>query len=224
MPKSALVAGGTGLVGNHLVNLLVQSNEFNTVKVLVREGSSLTKDGVTTIEVNYDHFTEYEEKVEADVIFCCLGTTINKAGSKENFRKVDFTFPVELAKMSLKNGSKQFNIITAGGANSDSLFFYSRVKGDVERSIAGSGFRATNIFRPSLLLGKRNEKRFGELAGSVIAKIINPVMIGSMRKYRAIEAEIVAKAMIRISLAETSGFHVYESDKIQKLGEEYERK
>jgi uncharacterized protein YbjT (DUF2867 family) len=218
MNKIALIAGGTGLVGRHLVDLLVEANEFEEIKVLVRKGSKHQFKGVSVLEVDYDHLSESKSQLIADVVFCCLGTTMKKAGSKEQFRRVDFTYPYELAKLSHENGCKQFNIITASGANSNSMFYYNRVKGEVEAAISEIKFKSVNIFQPSLLLGERDEERMGEKAGEVLAKVINPFLIGGFKKYRAIQAKTVAYAMLAISLESKSGVHILPSDLIQKLG------
>lgn len=125
---------------------------------------------------------------------------------------------MELAQIALKNGSKQFNIVTAGGANSTSIFFYNRVKGEVEQALSDLGFEKLNIFRPSLLLGKRNEERLGEEIGTAVFKVVNPLLAGPLRKYRAIQAKVVAKAMLKVSLSSESDNNIYESDIIQKIG------
>jgi uncharacterized protein YbjT (DUF2867 family) len=221
MPRSALVAGGTGLVGGYLVDLLISSPEYDVIKVLVREGSAFNKESTEVIHVNYDSLKEYENHLKAEAVFCCLGTTIRKAGSKENFRKVDFDYPFELAKICLQNGSRQYNLITAIGADPGSVFFYNRVKGDVETAIKGLNFESLNIFRPSLLLGDRKEKRFGEKVGFVLAKVLQPFMIGSVAKYSGIEAETVAKGMIQLSNSDHEGIQIVESNSIRELGEAY---
>ena len=220
MPKIALVAGGTGLVGGHLIDLLIQSNAYDEIKVLVRKGSSFERKDISMVEIDFDHLMEFGDILKADVVFCCLGTTIKKAGSKEKFRMVDFHYPLDLAKATLKLGAQQFNIVTANGANSKSLFFYSRVKGDIEKALMDLKFESLNIFRPSLLLGNRNEKRVGEDIGAAVAKIINPTLLGKMRKYRAVQAETVARSMLKSSMQIIKGVRIIESDEIQNLGKE----
>jgi len=219
MGKTAIVAGSTGLVGKHLVQILAKSHEYESVIALVRKGSNFIHEGVFTIEVDYDQLSDYSEDLKADDIFCCLGTTMKKAGSKDNFYKVDFTFPLELAKLSEKNECEQFNIITASGANSNSMFYYNRVKGDVEQAVSKLEIPCINIFRPSLLLGERKEKRMGEQIGAVIFKYLNQLMAGPMRKYRAIQGEVVANAMFRGNQKQSKGIHIFESDKIQAIGQ-----
>lgn len=220
MPKTAVVAGSTGLVGNQLVQILAQSQEYEAVIALVRKGSNIIYDGVFTVEVDYQRLSDFAENLQADDVYCCLGTTMKKAGSKASFYLVDHTFPFELAKIAEKNKSTRYNIVTASGANSESLFYYNRVKGDVEKDIMKLNIPNINIFRPSLLLGNRSEKRVGEQVGAVLAKLINPLLLGRLRRYRAINGADVAKAMYRVNQLDTSGIHIYESDKIQEISQD----
>jgi uncharacterized protein YbjT (DUF2867 family) len=218
MKKTALVAGGTGLVGAYLVDYLIESKDYYEVKVIIRKGSEYHKSQVTLIEVDYDQLFDFGNFMHADVVFCCLGTTMKKAGTREQFYKVDFTYPFELAKISRENGSKQFNIITAMGANSKSMVFYNKVKGEIENAISNLNIDNINIFRPSLLLGERNVQRVGEQAGTILAKIINPFLVGKLKKYRAIRAEIVAEAMVTVSLENQKGIRIIQSDAIRTFG------
>lgn len=220
MPKTAVVAGSTGLVGNHLIQILAQSHEYEAVIALVRKGSNIIYDGVFTVEVDYQRLADFAENLQADDVYCCLGTTMKKAGSKASFYQVDYTFPFELAMIAGKNGSARFNIVTASGANSASLFYYNRVKGDIEKAIMKLNIPNINIFRPSLLLGNRSEKRMGEQVGAVIAKLMNPVMLGRLRRYRAIKGADVAKAMYRVSQLDKTGAQIYESDKIYEISQD----
>lgn len=217
MPLSALVAGGTGLVGSHLVNYLVDSEQFEDVKVIIRKGSAYKNENVTVIEVDYDDLMSFKDDLKANVVFCCLGTTMKKAGSKEQFYKVDFNYPLTLAEIAKEHQCRQFNIITASGANERSMFFYNKVKGEVEHAISKLDLRSFNVFRPSLLLGSRNEQRTGEKIGIIFMKIINPLMVGVLRKYRGIRAEDVARAMYKISLENHDNNRIIESDAIQEL-------
>jgi uncharacterized protein YbjT (DUF2867 family) len=220
MPKTALIAGSTGLIGKHLIKILADSLEYEAVIALVRKGSNFIHDGVFTVEVDYDKLSEYSEELKADDVFCCLGTTMKKAGSKDNFYKVDFTYSLSLAKIALINGSAQFNIITASGANADSMFYYNRVKGDIEKAISRLEIPNVNIFRPSFLIGARDEKRTGEQIGGAISKVLNPILIGRFRKYRSIKASVVAKAMFLVNQRHLKGIHIYESNRIQEIGQE----
>lgn len=219
MSKTAIVAGGTGLVGRHLVDLLVAAKEFDKIIVLVRKGSTHQFKGVTVLEIDYDHLSDFSSQLCADAVFCCLGTTMKKAGSKEQFYKVDFTYPHELAMLALENGSRQFNIVTASGANPESMFYYNKVKGGIENALSNLEFHNINILRPSLLLGQRDEQRVGEKIGAAIAKVINPLMVGRLKKYRAIQAETVARAMVKVSLENREGLQILPSDVLKVYGE-----
>jgi len=219
MPKTAVVAGSTGLVGKQLVEILESSREYEAVVALVRKGSNFIHDRVFTVEVDFDHLEKYASDLKAEDVFCCLGTTMKKAGSKENFYKVDYEYPLKLARIAEQNNSDKFNIISATGADSTSAFYYSRVKGDIEKAISELNIPTINIFRPSLLIGNRDEKRKGEEIGAVVAKILNPVLIGRFRKYRAIEALMVARAMLNVNQKPAEGIHIFESNRIQELGQ-----
>jgi len=221
MSKTAIVAGGTGLVGGHLVDLLRRSTMFDSVKVLVRDEQQVSMDGVQSLVVDYDHLDKYIAELKADIVFCCLGTTIEKAGTKEKFRKVDYHYPLKLAELAKSNDCKQFNIITSARSNPESWFFYYKTKGEAERSLSELQLKNLNIFRPSLLLGERKEKRTSELVIAKLSKVLKPLMVGKLKKYRAIQSEIVARAMLQVAHKVSTGKHIIESDMIQTLGEAY---
>jgi uncharacterized protein YbjT (DUF2867 family) len=153
-------------------------------------------------------------KVVADDVFCCLGTTMKKAGSRSEFYKVDFNYPLQIAKAALSNQAKRFAIVSAMGANSSSLIYYNRVKGEIEGSLKQLNFESLLIFRPSLLVGERNEQRFGEKMGERLSKMLNPLIPA---KYQAIEAQKVANAMVLITASNVKGNLVYESDILQEF-------
>ena len=134
---------------------------------------------------------------------------MKQAGSKDAFYQVDYTYPMSLARIALKNQSQVFNLVSSIGANEKSLFYYSRVKGEIESSISNIGIKQVNIFRPSLLLGKREESRLGENFGGAIGKFLTPLI---MKKYRPIEAAVVARALITASSVQNPGINIYESD------------
>jgi len=220
MPKTAVVAGSTGLVGKKLVQILASSQEYEAVIALVRKGSNFIHDRVFTVEVDYEQLDHFAADLIADDVFCCLGTTMKKAGSKENFYKVDFSYPLKLAEIAEKNKSRRFNIITANGADSNSIFYYNRVKGDIETAVSRLNIPTINIFRPSLLLGNRDDKRTAEKIGAVLSKVLKPVLVGRFKKYRAIEASAVAMAMYRVNQRDARGIHIFESNRIEELGQD----
>lgn len=210
--KTALVVGATGLIGNLLVHQLVDSPLYEKVKVLVRKSLNWQHPRLQQITFDFDHPNGL--LAQADDIFCCLGTTMKKAGSKEAFRKVDYQYPLDIARLGLTNGAKQFGIVTAMGADTNSLFFYNRVKGEIERDLSALNYPALLIFRPSLLLGNRGENRFGEKFAEGAMKLLNPLIPA---KYKGIEGSKVANAMVTTMQQGLTGKHVFESDQLQNF-------
>lgn len=217
--KIALITGASGLVGGELLNLLLNDAEYKEVRVLGRNSVEIEHPKLKEDLLHFEDLDQFANSFEGvDAVFCCLGTTIKKAGSEEVFIKVDQEYPLHLAQICREKNVPHFLIITAMGADSGSMIFYNKVKGLVEESIKDLKLKATSVFRPSLLLGNRKEFRFGEKIGSVFMKITSPLMIGGLRKYKAIQAKTVAKAMLKISKSDASGFKIYESDQLQKIG------
>ena len=153
----------------------------------------------------------------ADDVFCCLGTTMKRAGSRPAFRQVDFTYVVSLAGLALGRGAKQFLLVSSLGANPNSPVFYSRVKGETEAAVTALPFEGRQIFRPSILLGERAEHRPGERAGIVVMRGLSFALQGPLRKYRPIGADTVARAMVRVALAAPRGVNIFESSEIERL-------
>ncbi len=205
--KTALVVGATGLIGNNLVRQLTDSALYERVTVLTRR--PLTWQHPRLQETNYDFDRPNALLVQADHIFCCLGTTIRQAGSRDAFRKVDYQYPMDIAQTGRANGASLFAIVTSMGADAASTFFYNRVKGEVERDLAALDYPALLIFRPSLLLGRR-DFRLGERVGEGFMRLLAPLI---PVKYRAVEASNVAAAIIKYAQKGDSG--VFESDLLQ---------
>jgi uncharacterized protein YbjT (DUF2867 family) len=152
-----------------------------------------------------------------DDVFCCLGTTIRAAGSREAFRGVDFGYVVGAAQAAAENGARQLLLISAVGADPGSRVFYSRVKGEVEDAVGELPFRGTQIFRPSLLLGKREQFRLGERIAALALPLVSFLLVGPARKYRPIKASAVAAAMLKVATTEPPGVNVFESNRIAAL-------
>jgi len=211
-----LIAGATGLIGKQLLINLLMDNHVTKVIALVRTHTGQRHPKLEELVVDFNALNDYQHDLAADTVFCCLGTTIKKAGNEENYRMVDYQYPLHLAELTLQNGASQFNIVTALGANPRSFFFYNRLKGEVEDAISKLTFENINIFRPSLLVGNRKEERKGEKLSIAISKFLNPLMFGPLKKYKSIQAKDVADTMLKISLENRSGIHIFESDKIYK--------
>lgn len=219
--KKALIAGATGLVGHHLLSLLLSSSEYEKVYVLTRRSLSLDSPKAEEILLNFDEMDESYYLPAVDDVFCCLGTTMKKAGSKEAFRKVDYHYPLQLAEKAAAKGAKQFLLVTAMGADKNSFFFYNKVKGEVEEDISKiTELHSISFFRPSLLLGERQESRAGESIAAKLMILLKPLMKGFLRKYRPIYARTVANGMLSIARQEPRGVHVFESEEIKGLSGE----
>lgn len=221
MKRKAVVAGATGLVGRELVRLLLKEPAYTEVILIVRRSTGLTHSKLQEKILHFDELEKTELDLAGADVFCALGTTIKKAGTQEAFRQVDYVYSLTLGRMAKEQGAKQFLIISSMGANALSRMFYSRVKGEVEEALGELGLPALHIFRPSLLLGDREEFRLGERFGGALSSKLLPLFSGPLRKYRPIEATAVARAMCLTAQGDCSGVHVYESDEIaQKSGRE----
>jgi uncharacterized protein YbjT (DUF2867 family) len=215
--RTALLVGATGLIGDGLLELLLEDEYYDKVIVLARR--RLTFDYPTLVQhtVDFNTLDVSAPLVQANDVFCCLGTTIKKAGSREAFRKVDYEYPLKIAELAAAHGAEQFLMVTALGADPNSRIFYNRVKGEIEQSISKLPFRAIHFFRPSILVGERRESRPGERIGIAAMKFFSFLMVGSWRKYRPIQAELVAKAMIAAAKMNHPSVNIHESDAIYQV-------
>lgn len=213
--RTALLVGASGLVGRELLDLLLLDAAYEKVVVLTRKPLAIDNAKYQNHVVDFDRLTEYYKDIVAQDIFCCLGTTMRVAGSKEAFKKVDYTYPLEIARLAKAAGAEQYLLVSALGANEKSSIFYNKVKGEVERAIGGLNYQSFKVFRPSLLLGNRSEQRNGEDAAKIFYKIFGFVIPA---KYKAIEARSVALAMLTVAKLKKLGLSVYESDAMRKMG------
>ncbi|MCB0737406.1 MAG: oxidoreductase [Bacteroidetes bacterium] len=193
------------------------SNYYTEVISIVRKPLHIKHDKLKQVVVDFQNLSQHADVFEVSDVYICLGTTIKKAKSKGAFKKVDLNYPTEIAKLAHMKGAKRLAVISALGANEDSNFFYNRVKGKMEQAIESVPFKGTYIFRPSLLLGSRNEFRFGERMGIAANEIFKHVMLGSLSKYKGIKAEKVAQAMFMVTTAKKKGLHYFESNEIRKM-------
>ena len=214
--KGALVAGATGLVGGYVVSRILAHPSYSRVEILVRRESPFRDPKLTQRVVDFERLEAALTGIAADDVFCCLGTTIRKAGSQEAFRLVDHDYPLALARFAKAAGAGKFLMVSALGADPESSVFYNRVKGEVEQAIAANRLPATYFFRPSLLMGPRAEDRSGEKIAIAVGKLIAPFLIGGLRKYRPIHADTVAAAMVYVANHEVPA-GVIESDAIARL-------
>lgn len=216
--RNALIAGASGLVGGHCLNLLLESDRYSQVISIGRRELPLIHPKLDQQVVDFDQLQKYAHELAADDIYCCLGTTIKKAGSKEAFYKVDYTYVAELARITAAKNATQFLVVSAMGAYAGSFIFYNRVKGKMEQYVKQQDFKAVHIFQPSLLLGERDEERTGERLAAKFMKPLTPFMVGPLKKYRPIEGETVAKAMVKAASLNQTGIYTHASDETVSLG------
>lgn len=204
-----MLAGATGLVGSHVLQRLLAASAWTQVVTIGRRLIPQRHDKLEQRIVDFDSLTDLPH---VDDVFCCLGTTIQKAGSQEAFRRVDHNYVVALAQAGLHAGATQFLLVSAIGADPAARVFYSRVKGETEADVRQLPYPAIQIFRPSLLLGERVEFRLGERIAMMAAPIMRLLLLGRLRRYRPIHAGVVARAMTGIALEAPRGPNVFEYD------------
>jgi uncharacterized protein YbjT (DUF2867 family) len=206
--QTAVVVGATGLVGSHLLQQLLYDETFGTVRILVRKSVNIQHPKLQEQFVNFNDYADYQTKLgTGDCIFCCIGTTnANVKGDKTEYRKIDFDIPVNAARFGKEAGFEQYLIVTAQSANSNSRIFYNRLKGEVEEVVATFGFKRLHIFRPSFILGNRNEQRGGERFFRQLFKTISFILPSS---WKPIEASDIAAAMINAVKSGKDGMNLY---------------
>ena len=217
--KSALLIGASGLVGRHCLQCLLNEPIYKRIVVIVRTPILITHEKLVQHVIDFDDLGTLGEIFIADDVYCCLGTTIKKAGTQEAFRKVDYDYPVKVAALTQHCGANQFLLVSSLGANSHSGIFYNRVKGEVEDAIRKIPFTAFHVFRPSLLLGERKEYRTGEKVSAVVMEGLKYALGGPLKKYRAIQAHDVAKAMVRVAQMDLQGVNIFDSQRIQEIAD-----
>lgn len=227
--KIALIVGASGLVGEHLLTLLLASPRYSKVIVMVRQPLKFKHDKLEQWTVDFENLSQHlcnddpivnksqsnndcNEFTKIDHIYCTLGTTIKKAGSKQAFYRVDYDYPLAIAQHFHLHGASLFAIVSAIGANKSAKVFYNHVKGKIEASLTTIGYQHLGIFRPSMLTGKRNEYRLAEHIGSVF---MNAFAFIIPKKYQVIEATKVANAMIAFADSPPQGTSIIQSDQLQ---------
>ena len=219
--RSAVLLGASGLVGSHLLRLLADDPAYAAIKAFTRRPLGLSGPTVHEVAVDFDRPEGYRAHLAGvDDVFCCLGTTIKKAGSEDAFRKVDFEAPLAVAREARASGAGQFLIVTAVGANAKSRIFYNRVKGEVEEALGKLDFpRGLKVLHPSMIVGERAERRPAERIVMGLMRSTRPLFVGGMTRYRAIDAIDVARAMHNAAVqeADNGGVRVYEGESLFSL-------
>ena len=208
-PRTALILGASGLTGQHLLDLLLNDPLYVQITIYVRKPVHISHPKLVQQIVDFE---QLDSSVDATDVFCCLGTTIKKAGSQDAFKRVDLIYPQKIAALQLAAGSQKFLVISAVGADANSSIFYSRTKGQLEKALTLLRYPCLCIFRPSFIMGDRAERRVGEKIGIFIAQLISPLLIGPLKKYKPVSALALAKSMQDAAHKFSNGIHVITSD------------
>ncbi|MCB0704584.1 MAG: NAD(P)H-binding protein [Saprospiraceae bacterium] len=217
--KTALVFGASGLVGSQLTQQLLDHPAYTTVRIFVRHQLDITHPKLDQQLIDFNNPVSFEDHIKGNDLFLCLGTTMAKAGSREAFYKVDFTYAYQAAQAAVNNGVNQLLLVSAVGADSNSLFYYSRVKGELEEAVKKLPFWAIHILQPSVLLGDRKENRIGERIGARLSLGAHRLSGGRLGKYEPVEAAVVAGAMIQSAQQLQSGQFTIPSHELKFLAD-----
>ncbi|MGY3214618.1 NAD(P)H-binding protein [Mucilaginibacter sp. HD30] len=216
MGKRAIIIGASGLIGSKLLDILLDSREYDRVISLARKRLQKKHPQLVQEIIDFDKPDTYQSLISGDVLFCCLGTTQKQTPNRDDYHKIDHDYPVDLARAACKNGVPDFHFVSAIGADPSSSNFYLKTKGEAERDLKEVGLRSLQIYEPSLLTGRKRKRRMGERIATVVMAIINPLLIGGLKKYQSIDAATVANAMFNQSLKDKKGVSVYTTDRIKK--------
>ena len=219
MKKKALIFGATGAVGSQLLDLILNGDQYQQVIVVARRPATLVHVKLVWVETEFDALNDLVplSGLTGGDAYCCLGTTIKAAGSKEKFHQVDYDYVVNAARFAKKCNAMKFSMISSIGADAKSNYFYSQTKGEAETAVIAAKLPSLRIFRPSLLKGKRAEFRLKEEIGNVFSLLMTPVFYLGLRKYQPIEIEKLARALYKTSTDESvnDSVRIYESDELQ---------
>ncbi len=214
--KTALLFGSSGLIGGHLTKQLIENSSYSKVKLFVRSDPKISDPKIEVIKTDFNNLQNHKDEITGDDCFFCIGTTKQNAPDKDEYRRIEYNIPIEIAKIAKSNSVKSFLYVSSGFADPKSSGAYLKNKGDVEEELKSLNFLKLGIMRPSFLIGDRKEKRIGEKIGIFIFKLISPFFLGPLKKMKPINSEKVAKAMIKIA-NENLKKTILESDEIVEI-------
>ena len=214
--KTALLFGATGLIGSHLLNLLISNNNYSKIKVFVRSSIELNHQKIEIIQTDFNNLKNHKEEIKGEDCFFCIGTTKKNSPDKNEYKRVELEVPKQVAQIAKSNLVNSFVFVSSGYADPKSSGDYLKFKGLVEEELKRLNFSKLGIMRPSFLLGNRQEKRVGEKIGIFIFKLLSPLFLGPLKKMKPIHSATVAKAMVKIA-NENLGKIIFESDEIVEI-------
>jgi len=218
--KTAIILGATGLTGSLLLDQLIHDDEYTSIKLFSRKALNSTSPKIKEFIGDLLQLEQFKNEFTADVVFCCIGTTAAKTKDKELYKAIDSGIPAVAAKLAKENNISTFIVISALGANAKSKIFYNQTKGKMELAVLSQKIPNTFILRPSLIVGARNETRFGEKIAVVVMKSANSFLVGKLKKYRSIKADKIATAM-RLLAKQSNNQIIVESDHIEQISKQY---
>ena len=214
--KTALLFGASGLVGSHLLNLLISNNNYSKIKLFVRSTIDIIDPKIEIIQTDFNNLENHREDIKGDDCFFCIGTTKKNSPDKNEYERVELEIPKQIAQIAKSNLVNSFVFVSSGYADPKSSGDYLKFKGLVEEELKRLNFSKLGIMRPSFLLGNRQEKRVGEKIGIFVFKLLSPLFLGPLKKMKPIHSATVAKAMIKIA-NENLEKTIFESDEIVEL-------
>ena len=214
--KTALIFGSSGLIGNQLLNIIIQNNNYNHIKLFVRSVPKNNNSKVEIIQTNFTNLEKHKGSIVGDDCFFCIGTTRKDTPDKNEYRRIEYNIPINVAQIAKSNSVDSFVYVSSLGANPTSSGFYLKNKGQVEEELNNLNFPKLAVIRPSILLGKRKGHRLGESIGAYVMQKLSPFFLGNLKKYKPIQAEYVAKAMMVIAQNNYQKT-IFESDQIEEI-------
>tara|TARA_R110002051_G_scaffold256308_2_gene315413 strand:- start:253 stop:921 length:669 start_codon:yes stop_codon:yes gene_type:complete len=215
--KTAIILGATGLTGGKLLDILLKNDHYSTVILFSRSTVGNKHPKLVEYLIDVLDLEAHAEKFKADEVFCCIGSTKAKTPNKKIYKKIDYGIPLSAAKLCKKNGITSLILISSLGANANSPMFYNRIKGEMERDVLKINIPKTHIMQPSLIGGKREEKRIGEWIFKQLFGLFNLLLVGPLEKYKSIEPDTIAKAMVWLANHDYDKIRI-ESDEIKIIG------
>lgn len=218
MKKTAIILGATGFVGNRLLQKLIEDDRYETIKLFSRSKIEGLPIKVKQFIGDVLDLEQFSDDFTGDDLFCCIGTTAKKTPDKTLYKKIDYGIPVSAAKLAKVNHVDAFLVLSAIGADKNSNVFYTKTKGEMEQDVLQQNLKKTYILRPAIIGGERDENRTLEKMGLVIFKLIQPVLVGKLKKYRIVNAETIAQTMLHLANSENYSEGIISSDQINTIG------
>ena len=215
--KTALIFGSSGLIGSHLLDLIINDNNYNKIKLFVRSEPTKSNSKLEIIKINFNNLEKHKDSITGDDCFFCIGTTRKNTSDKNEYIKVEYNLPVDVAKIAKSNSINNFIYISSLGANPNATGLYLKNKGQAEEELLKLNFSNLSILRPSILLGNRKENRFSEKIGIFVMKTLSPLFLGKLKKYKPIQVENIVKTMLHLTQKDYQK-NIFESDEIVKIG------